>query len=220
MACWMVAEESATRSKIRAARDLGIPAVAGGGPFEVAVAQRALTRISGALRRRGHHADRVRRRVHRPAASRRLRSCARRASTAWRSEFELGEKHAGRFTDETGRRADRDRAAAGWRPARCRLVVEARESAQDVGLFSAPGQFDSRQADRYRRGVRARHGAVRGAQQGQPVRADRPFRARGPAGQRPPGGGARGSRSTGADCTPTPFDRANLRPRPPAEEQA
>jgi len=29
-----------------------------------------------------------------------------------------------------------------------RLVVEARESAQDVGLFSEPGQFDSRQADR------------------------------------------------------------------------
>ena len=28
-----------------------------------------------------------------------------------------------------------------------RLVVEARESAQDVGLFSAPGEFDSRQAD-------------------------------------------------------------------------
>src|SRR5439155_215215 len=61
-------------------------------------------------------------------------------------EFELGEKHAGRFTDEgteelieTGKR---------WLQAGAvRLVVEARESAQDVGLFSAPGEFDSRQAD-------------------------------------------------------------------------
>src|SRR5262249_10562971 len=29
-----------------------------------------------------------------------------------------------------------------------RLVVEARESADDVGLFSSPGEFDHRQADR------------------------------------------------------------------------
>ncbi|HEX3511501.1 MAG TPA: phosphosulfolactate synthase, partial [Solirubrobacteraceae bacterium] len=30
-----------------------------------------------------------------------------------------------------------------------RLVIEARESAKDVGLFSAPGQFDARQAERF-----------------------------------------------------------------------
>jgi phosphosulfolactate synthase len=29
-----------------------------------------------------------------------------------------------------------------------RLVVEARESAQDVGLFTAPGEFDPAQAER------------------------------------------------------------------------
>jgi hypothetical protein len=40
MACWMVAEEGATRRKIQAARSHGIPTVAGGGPFETAVAQR------------------------------------------------------------------------------------------------------------------------------------------------------------------------------------
>src|SRR5213595_769685 len=39
MACWMVADEAATRRKIAAARAHGVPTVTGGGPFEVAVAQ-------------------------------------------------------------------------------------------------------------------------------------------------------------------------------------
>src|ERR1700682_1162948 len=42
MACWMVAAERASRRKTQAVTRLGIPAVSGGGPFEVAVAQRAL----------------------------------------------------------------------------------------------------------------------------------------------------------------------------------
>jgi phosphosulfolactate synthase len=146
MACWMVAEESATRRKIRVARDLGIPAVAGGGPFEVAVAQRALpaylelcadvgiSRIecgegftdieltpAEIVRQAGEH--------------------------GLEAEFELGEKHAGRFTD----RQTEELISTGHRwleAGAVRLVVEARESAEDVGLFSAPGQFDPRQADR------------------------------------------------------------------------
>lgn len=146
MACWMVAAEGATRQKIEAARRLGIPTVAGGGPFETAVAQRelpayldlcadvGLTRIEcgeGFTEHSLSPAD-----VIRQARERDLEV-----------EFELGEKHGGRFTDEvadeliaTGRR---------WLEAGAvRLVVEARESAEDVGLFSEPGQFDSRQADR------------------------------------------------------------------------
>src|SRR5437667_11130985 len=39
MACWMIADEAATRRKIAAARSHHVPAVTGGGPFEVAVAQ-------------------------------------------------------------------------------------------------------------------------------------------------------------------------------------
>src|SRR3954451_8751015 len=39
MACWMVANEAATRSKLAAARAHGVRTVTGGGPFEVAVAQ-------------------------------------------------------------------------------------------------------------------------------------------------------------------------------------
>jgi phosphosulfolactate synthase len=39
MACWIVANESATRMKIAMARAYGVPTVTGGGPFEIAVAQ-------------------------------------------------------------------------------------------------------------------------------------------------------------------------------------
>src|SRR5262245_2089491 len=39
MACWMIANESATRWKIGHAKYYGVPTVTGGGPFEIAVAQ-------------------------------------------------------------------------------------------------------------------------------------------------------------------------------------
>lgn len=145
MACWMVAEESATRRKTAAAANAGIPAVAGGGPFEVAVAQGALggyldlcadvgiTRIEcgEGFTAPGLSPDEIVRQA---------------AEQGLEVEFELGEKHSGRFTDvqaeelvDTGKR---------WLQAGAvRLVVEARESAEDVGLFSGPGQFDPRQAE-------------------------------------------------------------------------
>ena len=146
MACWMVADEGATRRKTRAAARAGIPAVAGGGPFETAVAQGALpsyldlcadvglTRIEC-----GEGFTQLTlgpEEIVRQAAGRELEV-----------EFELGEKHAGRFTD---RQTD-DLIATGHRwlqAGAVRLVVEARESAADVGLFSAPGELDRRQADR------------------------------------------------------------------------
>ena len=39
MACWLVADEFATRQKIALARAHGVGTVTGGGPFEIAVAQ-------------------------------------------------------------------------------------------------------------------------------------------------------------------------------------
>src|SRR3989442_12954270 len=36
MACWLIADEGATRAKIAAAHRLGVPLVTGGGPFEIA----------------------------------------------------------------------------------------------------------------------------------------------------------------------------------------
>src|SRR3954468_19583548 len=43
MACWMIANETATRRKVAAAERNCVPTVTGGGPFEIAVAQRRLT---------------------------------------------------------------------------------------------------------------------------------------------------------------------------------
>lgn len=147
MACWMVAQEGATRRKIEVARELGVPTVAGGGPFEVAVAQGALgpylelcadvglTRIECGEGFTG------------PSLT--PTEIVRQASAhGLEVEFELGEKHAGRFTDAIAQ----ELIATGdaWLQAGARrLVVEARESAQDVGLFSEPGQFDARQAERF-----------------------------------------------------------------------
>src|SRR5437763_8605882 len=146
MACRMVAAESVSRRKIRAVTRLGIPGVAGGGPFEVAVAQHALpayldlcadmgiTRIEC-----GEGFTGLKLRPEEVVGLARERGLE--------VEFELGEKHAGRFTDE----ATDELIANGkrWLQAGAvRFVVEARESAEDVGLFVAPGGLDARQADR------------------------------------------------------------------------
>jgi phosphosulfolactate synthase len=146
MACWMVADERASRRKVQAVTSRGIPAVAGGGPFEVAVAQRALPDYLDLC------ADMGITRIEcgegftelnlKPQAI--VEQASRRGLEV---EFELGEKHSGRFTDEVAAELIAD--GRRWLEAGAvRLVVEARESAEDVGLFSAPGEFDSRQADR------------------------------------------------------------------------
>ena len=39
MACWIVADEGATRAKLAAAKKYGVATVTGDGPFKIAVAQ-------------------------------------------------------------------------------------------------------------------------------------------------------------------------------------
>jgi phosphosulfolactate synthase len=145
MACWMVAAESASRRKIQAVTRLGIPAVAGGGPFEVAVAQGALPAYLDLCADMG--ITRIECGEGFTELNLKPEGIVRQAGErGLEVEFELGEKHSGRFTDEATQEliADGQRwLAAGA----VRLVVEARESAEDVGLFSAQGEFDARQAD-------------------------------------------------------------------------
>ncbi len=147
MACWMVANESATRRKVAAAKKHNVATVTGGGPFEVAVAQGHLpayldlcadigvTRIEcgeGFTEMNLKAAD-----VIRMASARGLDV-----------QFELGKKHAGAFTDdgvteliEQGQR---------WLDAGAlQLVVEARESAKEVGLFDDLGNLNRGFADRF-----------------------------------------------------------------------
>jgi phosphosulfolactate synthase len=149
MACWIVGQESAIRRKMQAARRYHVPTVTGGGPFEIAVAQRELpayldlcadlgvTRIECA---EGF--------TTMPLAPSLVTRMAR--ARGLEVQFELGKKHDGPFS---GRVVDRlvDQGQR-WLDAGARqLVVEARESACGVGLFDGTGRFNAPLADRFAR---------------------------------------------------------------------
>jgi phosphosulfolactate synthase len=139
MACWMVAKEDATRRKVAAAAKHRVPTVTGGGPFEIAVAQDQLPAYLDLCAEIGF--TRIEcgegftdmcllpREVIRMAEKRGLEV-----------QFELGKKHGGAFTSDTAAAlVDQGRR---WLDAGAReLVVEARESAQGVGLFDDSGKF-------------------------------------------------------------------------------
>lgn len=147
MACWMVANESATRRKVSAAAKFRVPTVTGGGPFEIAVAQDGLgpyldlcadigfTRIECG---EGF--------TDMPLPAREVVAMA--GSRGLDVQFELGKKHTGAFSSNTvDQLIDQGRR---WLDAGAReLVVEARESAQGVGLFDGAGNFNAILADRF-----------------------------------------------------------------------
>ncbi|MDQ2775340.1 MAG: phosphosulfolactate synthase [Acidobacteriota bacterium] len=147
MACWMVADERATRRKIRSAREHRVRTVTGGGPFEVAVAQRKLPEYLDLCADIG--VDRIEcgegftdmtlppAQVVKMAEERGLEV-----------QFEIGKKHTGAFTGNGCEELIAQGRA--WLEAGARqLVVEARESAQGVGLFDSAGAFNTELADRF-----------------------------------------------------------------------
>jgi phosphosulfolactate synthase len=143
----MVADERATRRKVAAALRWGVPTVTGGGPYEIAVAQRCLpeyldlcadigfTRIECGegftdMTAKPHE-------VIKMAGARGLDV-----------QFELGKKHTGAFTADTVENL----IATGhrwWDAGAKQLVIEARESAQSVGLFDDYGNFNALLAERF-----------------------------------------------------------------------
>jgi phosphosulfolactate synthase len=147
MACWQVANEKATRMKIDAARRLNLNVCTGGGPFEVAAtfgklpefldlcAGMRFTRIEAGEGFTETHLD-PREIVH-MAEQRGLEV-----------QFEVGKKHAGAFTtDMVGELIDQGKR---WLDAGAKsIVVEARESAENVGIFGEKGAFDAKAADRF-----------------------------------------------------------------------
>jgi phosphosulfolactate synthase len=147
MACWMVANESATRRKIALARRYGVRTVTGGGPFEIAVAQRELPAYLDLC------ADVGVNRIEcgqgftdidlRPAE---IVAAAR--SRGLEVQMELGKKHDGGFNERTmAEWIDRGRE---WLDAGAvQLVIEARESAVGVGLFDQQGNLNSVYAERF-----------------------------------------------------------------------
>ena len=146
MACWMVADEAVSRRKLAAARAHGVATVAGGGPFEVAVAQDRLPAYLDLCADMGF--DRIEAGqgfTDLPLDPPEVVALAHQRGLD--VQFELGSKHGGAFTTAAvealvakGRR---------WLAAGAvELVIEARESARGVGLFDEAGRFDQRLADR------------------------------------------------------------------------
>jgi phosphosulfolactate synthase len=149
MACWQIASEKATRAKLVAARKHKVPTVFGGGPFEVAVQQGQLeyyldlaadlgvTRIEA-----GEGFTDL------PMAPGEVVQLAH--ARKLEVQYELGKKHGGAFTaDVVQALIDHGRR---WLDAGAvQIVVEARESAQGVGLFDDKGQLNRAFADRFAR---------------------------------------------------------------------
>jgi phosphosulfolactate synthase len=147
MACWMIADEEATRRKLAATRANNVDAHAGGGPFEVAVAQGRLDDYLDLC------ADIGFARIECGEGFTDLTLGAAEViekahARGLEVQFELGKKHEGEFTSdavkgllEQGRR---------WLDAGAvELVVEARESAAGVGLFGDDGELNRAFADEF-----------------------------------------------------------------------
>ncbi|HEY3727586.1 MAG TPA: phosphosulfolactate synthase [Solirubrobacteraceae bacterium] len=146
MACWMVADEAATRRKVAAARAAGVPANTGGGPYEVALAQGRLLAYLDLCADVGFSGIECGAGFTDPSIS-------PATVVTWATErqlaveYELGKKHQGAFEAD----ALDDLIADGrqWLQAGARrLVIEARESAAGVGLFDADGRLDVGLAER------------------------------------------------------------------------
>jgi phosphosulfolactate synthase len=147
MACWMVANEDATRRKVAAATKYHVPTVTGGGPFEIAVAQKRLPPYldlcAGIGFMRIECGEGF---TDMPLSAREVLAMAE--TRGLEVQFELGKKHTGAFNSNTVEQLiDQGRR---WLDAGAReLVVEARESAKGVGLFDETGSFNSALADRF-----------------------------------------------------------------------
>lgn len=147
MACWQIASEASTRRKVDTANRLNITTCTGGGPFEVAVsfgklpefldlcADIGFTRIEAGegFTDMPMKPDEV------------IGMAAKRGLDV---QFEVGKKHEGTFTsDVIGELIDQGKS---WLDAGAKnIIVEARESAKDIGVFDSKGEFDARAADRF-----------------------------------------------------------------------
>lgn len=147
MACWQICNEQVTRWKVATCAEFGVPTVSGGGPFEVAVQQGQLPLFLDLV------ADIGMTRIEAgegftdmPLSPRDVLGLAE--DRGLEVQFELGKKHDGSFTTDIvdGLIAQGSR----WLEAGAKqIVIEARESAQGIGLFDDRGVLNSSYADRF-----------------------------------------------------------------------
>jgi phosphosulfolactate synthase len=147
MACWQIADEDSTRYKIQAAKRLGIKVTTGGGPFEIAAsfnktseflnlcADLGVNRVEVGEGFANNHFD--------PVSI--VRECH---DLGLEVQFELGEKHKGAFTPQIiGELIEQGK---NWLDAGAvQLIIEARENANNIGLFDIDGVFDVAGTERF-----------------------------------------------------------------------
>ncbi len=147
MACWQIANETATRKKVGAARRYGVPTCTGGGPFEIAASFGKLPEFLDLCAGIGF--ARIEAGEGFTTTNLKPREVVQQASKrGLEVQFEVGKKHEGTFTsDVIGGLIDQGKR---WLDAGAKqIVVEARESAQDIGVFGTKGEFDPKAADRF-----------------------------------------------------------------------
>ncbi len=147
MACWQIANEIGTRKKVDAARRYGVPTCTGGGPFEVAASFGKLPDFLDLCTDIGF--TRIEAGEGFTTTNLKPREVVQQASKrGLEVQFEVGKKHGGTFTpDVVGELIDQGKR---WLDAGAKqIVVEARESAQDIGVFGTKGEFDPKAADRF-----------------------------------------------------------------------
>lgn len=147
MACWMIASEAVTRRKVIAAKAHKVPTVSGGGPFEIAVAQGQLPAYLDLCADIGF--GRIECGQGFTKMPLKARDVVRMAhDRGLEVQFELGEKHGGAF--EADLVEGLIEQGNTWLEAGAvEIIIEARESAQGVGLFDPEGNLDRSYADRF-----------------------------------------------------------------------
>jgi phosphosulfolactate synthase len=147
MACWQIANEAVTREKTAACKAYGVKASAGGGPLEVAAHFDRLASYLDLCADVGF--DRIE--AGEGFIKNRLRPrdlVAMAQDRGLEVQFELGEKHAGSFDQNTVDELLRD--GDEWLEAGAiQLVIEARESASAVGVFDEKGALNEKLAKQF-----------------------------------------------------------------------
>jgi phosphosulfolactate synthase len=147
MACWLIADEAATSAKIAAARRLDVPLVTGGGPFEIAQDRGRLEDFLALVA--SHGIDRIEAGegfTTLRLSPRHVVGLAERYGLT--VQMELGDKHGGAFTDDVVRELI-DLGLTWLDAGALQIVVEARESAQTVGLFDDSGRLNFDAAEQF-----------------------------------------------------------------------
>jgi phosphosulfolactate synthase len=146
MATWLIAAEPVLHRKVLSAHLGGLRIVAGGGPFEIAVALDALDEYLDACAGVGF--DRIEAGEGFAASALDPNDVLRRCrSRGLAVQFEMGGKFTGSFSSGT---LDAElRKAKAWLDAGAeQIVVEAAESAVGIGLFDEAGQLNLSFVDR------------------------------------------------------------------------